>query len=364
MPEPEKRETGNAAVYPLADGEFIPLGGTDTFTPKAEGRAKRFYGRMRWLCAAAAVGGHFALLMAWPRAAEHWPWTLGAWPALFLAWGAVENAGMRRFRTRRRLWKQPFPEEGAAFLERRVDFYRSLDGEGRARFIQGVKVFLHEVPAHGAPEEEPDIRWLVAASFMTVFWGLEEIDWTATGLREILFVPDIIPDGAREDDGIVTEYEEAGFLGGEGVFNGVVTLALPELREDIDHPAPGVNVVVHEFAHLYEDGGHSAPIDPQRWRSRAEEEWRRVRGGDGLLEDYALADEHELFALATEWFFTSPRSLQRAHPGLHRLLADAYRFDAARSWPEDSEDVDYAPAPRRGRRRNRRRTKRRRRRSG
>lgn len=234
-------------------------------------------------------------------------------------------------RRRRELWREPFPPEDRAFLESAAAPYRRLDEEGRELFEQRAKVFLAETAFNGAGMEvDRNLRLLATAAAVTPTLGFPEWEWS--NLEEIVFRPEGLDEGAVvDDDGVVTEFEESGMVGVDGVFSGVMMLAADDLAWEFAHPEEGANVGFHEFAHLMAlDGGLAlAKRDRPGWERLLERERKAIHKDQSLLDDYALVDESEMFAVASELFFTIPRLFRDWHPDLYAVLTRSYQQDPA-----------------------------------
>jgi Mlc titration factor MtfA (ptsG expression regulator) len=105
----------------------------------------------------------------------------------------------------------------------------------------------------------------------------------------------------------------------------------------------GVNVVIHEFAHMIDMAGGEADGVPPLASRAAREAWIEVfdrefsrfcdrveAGGQTSLDPYAAEHEAEFFAVASEAFFESPKRLKQEFPELYQLFAGFYRQDPAR----------------------------------
>jgi Mlc titration factor MtfA (ptsG expression regulator) len=76
----------------------------------------------------------------------------------------------------------------------------------------------------------------------------------------------------------------------------------------------------------------------QNWQRVMAAEYERLReavaiGLPTALDEYGLANQAELFAVASEAFFCRPVELQTEHEELYALLAELYQLDPA-SWFE------------------------------
>jgi MtfA peptidase len=111
----------------------------------------------------------------------------------------------------------------------------------------------------------------------------------------------------------------------------------------------GNNLVVHEFAHQldfldgYVNGTPEllSPVQGQRWYEVMTAEYTRqsehVRAGrETFLGPYAVRNEGEFFAVASERFFTLPERLRHHHPALYEVLTEYYGVEPIR-WFSGSE---------------------------
>jgi Mlc titration factor MtfA (ptsG expression regulator) len=162
----------------------------------------------------------------------------------------------------------------------------------------------------------------------------------------------------QDDAGVVHEYlEEAA---GQAWDGGPVILSW----EDTCHAHPGVNVIIHEFAHkldLQAGGADGVPafaahpeINAQAWRQVLAQRRRQfshalnaLEAGMGPdvdpdslrgaayyqqlpLDRYAATNAAEFFAVSTERFFVDPHPLAIAWPDWFALLQAYYRQDPRR----------------------------------
>ncbi len=181
--------------------------------------------------------------------------------------------------------------------------------------------------------------------------GFEEWEWPR--LKEIIFRPDGYEHGDYQgEDGVVTEYEESGMVGLSGVMSGTMMLSSKDLLWEFAHPEEGVNVGFHEFAHLMAVQGLTlASEDREGWQALMKGESLRIKRNESLLDEYALLNEDEFFAMATELFFTVPRRFRSWHRRLYAALARCYRQDPAVWLDTDEPEPDSPPRRRRRRRR-------------
>jgi len=180
------------------------------------------------------------------------------------------------------------------------------------------------------------------------------------GWTEIILYPGgfLIPRSDVDESGVVHEYVQE--ASGEAWEGGPVILSW----DDAARGEPGMNVVIHEFAHkldLYGSGADGMPnlsmhpdIPPRLWRRVLDESFNRFNDALDAVEDaippdvdpeseeaspwydalpldpYAATDEAEFFAVSSEAFFVHPEPLARLLPEWYGLLKQYYRQDPLR----------------------------------
>ena len=170
---------------------------------------------------------------------------------------------------------------------------------------------------------------------------------------EIIIYPDrfITQRSQVDDTGVVHESIEE--LSGETMPGGPVVLAWPDA--DPAMGAPGLSVVIHEFAHkldmldgeadgipplpaalrsrwahciestynhfceMLEDVERSIPIDIDPESEQADYYYAQLP-----LDAYAATDTAEFFAVSTEAFFTMPEAIADAFPDLFTLFSEYF----------------------------------------
>ena len=193
-------------------------------------------------------------------------------------------------RRRRRLLEEPFPAAWLEILERNVAAYALLDEGEQQRLRELTQVFVAEKHWEGCGglELTDEIRVTIAGSGC-----------------QLVLAWDAALHGARD-------------------------------------PSDGSNVVIHELAHKIDvldgraDGTPPLPSRDARraWAKAFEPAFlahreRAERGEPSLLSDYAITNEAEYFAVATEMFFERPRALADELPEVYDQLKDFFRLDLA-----------------------------------
>ena len=139
-----------------------------------------------------------------------------------------------------------------------------------------------------------------------------------------------------DDIGVVHRGTET--LAGEAMDRGPVMLSWRDVAAGGRSARWGYNVVVHEFAHVF-DLHHRLTRDAARrggddWRARLQIEYERFRaavaaGEETLLDPYGGQSPAEFFAVAAEAFFVLSRTLAESQPSLYAVLRDCFRQDPA-----------------------------------
>jgi Mlc titration factor MtfA (ptsG expression regulator) len=251
---------------------------------------------------------------------------------LLLAAGSIAvvwHFSTRRRRRRARVLAQPFPAEWEAVLQRYVVFFRALSPEQQQRFRRDLQVFLDETRVTGVGAEvDVTTRVLAGASAIIPVFGHPEWEWRE--ISEILIRP------GRFDMDPTDTAGDANVLGmvGTGTMNRIMILSKPDLLRGFKNPSDKQNVGLHEFAHLVDksdgriDGIPAVGLDRETigpWVDLVRRKMQEIRDGESDLRDYALTNEAEFFAVATEAFFERPDAMQARHPDLYAAMESIFR---------------------------------------
>ncbi len=273
-------------------------------------------------------------LVAWAAGLLGW-----LFPPLWLLLGLSPFSywwGRRRCLRRMTIVQQPFPDNWEQILRTHVAFFEALDPVGKARFRQLVQIFLDEVRITGIRTEVNEtIRVLVAASAAIPIFGFH--DWEYHRLREVLIYPDAFDDAYQSRGG-----SDENILGMVGLhhLSGVMILSKPALLAGFAQQSGKQNVGVHEFAHLIEREASEYGLPPEvpwmavrQWMRYVARELARPLKYRAHVSSYAYTNEHELFAVLAEYFFTSPELLKRRGPSLYAMLRDLFHQDTGSLLP-------------------------------
>ncbi|MEO8841470.1 MAG: M90 family metallopeptidase [Kofleriaceae bacterium] len=246
-------------------------------------------------------------------------------------------------RRRRHLLETPFPAEWTQILEHNVAVYALLAPAEQQHLRDLTQVFVAEKNFEGCGglELTDEIRVTIAGSACQMLLGRDHDLFER--VISILVYPStvVIP---PQPVGVFVF--PRGVVGGqpilgEATHSGAVILAWDAVRTGAETADDGHNVVVHELAHQVDMlDGHAdgtPPLEPpelRRWGHAFEAAFlahkaRAARGEPSLLRDYAITNEAEYFAVASEVFFEKPAQLRDALPDVYTSLADYFGLDLA-----------------------------------
>jgi Mlc titration factor MtfA (ptsG expression regulator) len=288
---------------------------------------------------------------------NEWLVLLSAAALLAAAWlslGPLVRASVRR--TVGREQAAPIPPAWLPLIDQHVPAVRDLTPEQRSRLLAAARELLTTVHWEGcgglALTEE--MRLVIAAQACVL--TLERPGERYPTLRNVLvypgtFVPRRAVDLRKWHSDSVRQREVPEL--GESWNNGTVVVAWDDAVAGAGDPGDGRNVVFHEFAHQLDFEHHlaatgsSIPVlmgnrdapgpktpEAEAWQRVLEESYERLcsevdRGAPTVLDPYAVTNEAEFFAVATEVFFEQPRELRAAYPALYAELQQFYRQDPA-----------------------------------
>ncbi|MDR0702232.1 MAG: zinc-dependent peptidase [Azoarcus sp.] len=221
-------------------------------------------------------------------------------------------------------------------VEARLPFLDFLPEETRPRLRALAVAFLGEKEFHGAHGlpvgDDAMLSIALQACLLILNRGLAAY----RGWVGIIVYPGdfIVPRQVMDEAGIVHEYDDP--MLGEARQDGPVIVTWP------GGGCPGVNVILHEFAHKLDMAGGNAngfPALPpgmsrRRWADAFTAAYERLcrlddAGIETILDPYATTNPGEFFAVASEAFFETPLSLRAAFPAVYAQLSAYYGLDTA-----------------------------------
>jgi MtfA peptidase len=250
-------------------------------------------------------------------------------------------------RRRRRILEQPFPEPWLAALRRNLPQFSWLDDAEQLELVQIVQVFIADKHWEGVGglELTDEIRVTIAAHACLLVLRLphdvyRQVD-TILVYPSTVWAPSPRASAfAVHGSGVVDDAPKA--ILGQAFSRGPVILVWDAVQAGVLDPRDGRNVVLHEFAHKLDmlagtpDGVPPLTSDDTwtRWVevfTREYEALQRARdqGRRLWLDDYALTNGAEFFAVATEEFFEQPLEMESDHAAMYGLMRDFFGQDPA-----------------------------------
>jgi MtfA peptidase len=224
----------------------------------------------------------------------------------------------------------------------RMDDALWRDATGRLRFIPQTPklrelalLFLAEKEFSGAHGLEVTDAMRVSIAAQACLPVLElGLDWYAGFSGIVVYPGDFrVRRTETDEDGVVHEWDDE--LAGEAMPGGPVVLSWDATAND-----PGMNVVIHEFAHKLDmlngeaDGlpPLHAGMDRAAWAAAFREAYEGFcdaveHGKDTWLDPYAAEHASEFFAVISEAFFEDPAETRRRYPEVYDQLKLFYRQD-------------------------------------
>lgn len=253
----------------------------------------------------------------------------------------VYKGVVRRQPSHRELLEKPFPEKFRAIMLQRIRYYKNLSPEAKVEFERRVLLFLAKKTITGIDTEVTDEdRLFVAASAIIPMFALPYYGYP--NVTEVLLYPSSFDDSFQTSPAV----EGRNILGmvGSGFLNGEVLLSKPDLERAFDGQRHTQNVGIHEFVHLIDKADGDIDGIPEilmehsyslAWLKEIKREIARIEKGESNINPYALTNNAEFLAVASEYFFDDPEKMRKQQPDLYAYLAtifhqnpDSYRQTA------------------------------------
>jgi Mlc titration factor MtfA (ptsG expression regulator) len=225
-----------------------------------------------------------------------------------------------------------FPESYRMILEEKVDFYRSLDEQGKIAFEKRMLHFLAQVRITGIQtvvEDQDSV--LVAASAIIPIYSFD--NWEYINLNEVLLYPGSFSEEFELHEGI--ERPVSGMVG-NGPMQQVMILSQTALREGFMNDSGMHNTAIHEFVHLIDKTDGTIDGIPENllskqytlpWITMMHQKLQEIAEGNSDINPYGATNQGEFFAVVSEYFFGRPDLLQLRHPELYHLLQKIFCQD-------------------------------------
>jgi Mlc titration factor MtfA (ptsG expression regulator) len=251
--------------------------------------------------------------------------------------------GFFKEQRRRRLRKQPVPEQWRAIISHNLPFFDRLSLADQEELLGHVRVFLEEKRFEGCDglRLTDEIRVTIATQACLLLLH-RKTDYYPRLVTILVYPSGFIVEQERHVEGHIWEDGREGRLGETGRQMRSMVLAWDAAKSGARDPSDGKNLVVHEFAHQldFEDfAADGVPTlksrnDRLSWSQVMKMEFAALRAADEtgiptLLDTYGASNPAEFFAVTTEAFFERPRALRRQHPRLYAEMERFFRQDPA-----------------------------------
>jgi Mlc titration factor MtfA (ptsG expression regulator) len=216
-------------------------------------------------------------------------------------------------------------------LNEHVDYYFRVSRGEKKRFEKLLYEFLSDVNIEGVGTDVTDLdRVLIASSAIIPIFGLG--DWKYKNLTNIILYPDTF------DKEFQFEGENRNILGmvGSGYMNGQMLLSRAALDKGFSKSSGKENTAIHEFVHLLDKSDGATDGLPENliaheyavpWLKMMHQEMHRIEVGKSDINPYALTNEAEFLAVASEYFFEKPDKFRHMHPALYDQLSLIFKQD-------------------------------------
>jgi Mlc titration factor MtfA (ptsG expression regulator) len=229
------------------------------------------------------------------------------------------------FKRKKKQPKYPtFLLEWQVTLQEKVQFYRSLSSEEKARFEKAVLHFLNTTEIRGIKTtvSEEDVVLIGASAIIPIFAFK---DWEYLNLQEVLIYPehvDFVPDAGSNP---VPAFGMVGF----GYMNGKMILSKKALQYGFNNEEDKRNTAIHEFVHLIDklDGKVDGILTVLKeksyvmpWLELMDKKIQEIIDSKSDIRPYGATNRGEFIAVASEYFFERPYLFKKKHPELFKYM--------------------------------------------
>ena len=232
-----------------------------------------------------------------------------------------------------------FPKSYKNYLNN-TPYYQKLDDADKQKIEKSILRFIYTKEFVGVGLDVTDEMKVIIAFYACLLLLKKETDNCYDNLLTIIIYPSVVAfERVEANSGIYTK--EKFLIDGQAA-NDTVIIIWHDAKKEAYHLRHD-NVIIHEFAHEIDFMDGLADGIPPLERSKYDE-WAKILYRDykklhkivfkdkewgkyKLLGAYAATNEAEFFAVLTERFFQSPKSLQRHFPELYKELKDFYGID-------------------------------------
>ena len=235
----------------------------------------------------------------------------------------------------------PFSEVRRSYLLHLLQ-YQYLSGKEKADIEHSILRFIYTKDFIGVKLDVTEEMKVVIAFYACLLLLHIETENCYDDLQTIIIYNQPVLIDRIEDNGGIFSKEQ--FLIDGQSANDTVIIIWHDAKREAYHPRKE-NVIVHEFAHEIDfmDGEIDGipPLERSKyheWTNVLYKEFKKLNdialknrdwGDYKFIGEYAASNEAEFFAVLTERFFESPKSLKQKFPDLYNALKDFYKTDPA-----------------------------------
>jgi len=232
-----------------------------------------------------------------------------------------------------------FGEEQRSYLKR-LSHYRHLSAREKEDIERSILHFIHTKNFTGIQLEVTEEMKIVIAFYACLLLLHISTDNCYDNLQNIIIYNHPVLINRIQNNGGVFSKEQ--FLIAGQSANDTVVIIWHDAKREAYHPRKE-NVIIHEFAHEIDfmDGEVDGvpPLEPSKyheWTNVLYKEFQKLNktalknrdwGDYKFIGEYAAGNEAEFFAVVTERFFESPKSLQQKFPDLYNEWKAFYKTD-------------------------------------
>lgn len=240
-----------------------------------------------------------------------------------------------------KLQKMPFKEEHREVLLK-IPHYKHLSSSDRQKIERSILHFAYTKEFMGVNVEVTHEMKIIIAFYACLLLLHIQTKNCYENLHTIIVYPTaVMTDHESYTNGIYSK--EKLLISGQSS-NDTVIIIWDAAKREVFHPRHD-NVIVHEFAHeldfmdgeidgvppieksKYNEWAHTVfkDFDALQKVSLKDRDWGKYK----FIGEYAATNEAEFFAVATERFYESPKSLKKHFPDIYNELKQFYHVDPA-----------------------------------
>ena len=254
--------------------------------------------------------------------------------------GAVLLRGWKLRRNRAQLLQSALTSGEREIIAQQVPLVARMPQNLRDQLEGKVCLFLDQVTFQGynglEVTEEMQLSIAAQACLLVV-----NTDAWYDNLTTVMIYPSAFKSKGQRSDGFVVTQTET-VRTGESWTRGPVILSWAHSVQGALNAEDGQNVVIHEFAHQFDDRSGRADGVPLLAQSQSYATWIEVfrdayerhvhlteQGKPTVIDPYGATGHEEFFATAVEVFFESAHALQEAEPDVYGQLLQVFQIDPA-----------------------------------